>query len=218
MITPDVNYLDTVAHMPAGSLLRMDRVAWQDYEKLLDELGDGYAVRVSYDEGRLEITPPLPEHENYSDLIQDLTRTLTRSLKLKLETRGSATLKKAPLKGAEPDESFYIWNAEKIIGRRKLDLNIDPPPDIIVEIDVTNESFSKFSIYASLGVPEIWRYDESQVEFYHLEAGEYFEAEQSRVFPFLKAEVLSQFLELSKVEGQDAALEGFAGWVAKHKP
>ncbi|MEP7339783.1 MAG: Uma2 family endonuclease, partial [Acidobacteriota bacterium] len=88
-----------------------------------------------------------------------------------------------------------------------------PPPDIAVEIDITSESLARFPIYANLGVPEIWRYDEQQVSIYHLAASGYVEATTSRAFPFLTAEALDQFLERSQTEGQSPSLREFRQWI-----
>src|SRR5438876_11238353 len=81
-----------------------------------------------------------------------------------LEKCGSATWRRQRIqRGVDPDTCFYVANAERIAGKRKIDLESDPPPDIAVEMDITNESLGKFPIYAGLGVPEIWRYDGSRV-------------------------------------------------------
>ena len=106
-----------------------------------------------------------------------------------------------------------MQNAARIIGKRHLDLNTDPPPGIVVEIDLTNASQHKFPIYAALGVPEIWRDDGSQAYFYHLADEQYVEISHSQSFPFLTSAVLAQFIEQSKTEGQDAALDAARVWV-----
>jgi Uma2 family endonuclease len=216
--TETLNYLDAIAHLPEGATLVAHQVSWEDYERLLAALGNAPGLRVSYDEGRLEIMAPLAEHEAYADTIAYLTRVLTRELGWKLEARGRATLKRQPkLKGAEPDECFYVQNAPSIIGKR-LDLSVDPPPDIVVEIDLSNESLAKFPIYAALGVPEIWRYDGQVMEIFHLARDHYVTSPTSLAFPFLSGPVLAEFLEQSKRLGQDEALDAFRLWVQAHKP
>lgn len=85
----------------------------------------------------------------------------------------------------------------------------DPPPDIVVEIDITNESQTKFPIYLALGVPEIWRYDEKKVQFYELVRSAYHEIPQSRFLPGLRPEMLAGALEQSKTSGQTAAFRTF---------
>jgi len=213
------SYLDAIAHLPAGASLLLPGFSWEEYERLQEELGESSDLRIFYDEGRVEVMSILPEHEEYADLIQALIRELTRSLKLKLETRGSATLKRQMrARGAEPDGSCYIQNADRIIGKRRLDLNIDPPPDIVIEIDLTSESTGKFPIYAALGVPEIWRYDGQNVYFYSLEDMQYAESATSLTFPSLSADALAGFIDKSKTEGQDAAIEAFREWALEHKP
>jgi Uma2 family endonuclease len=174
---------------------------------------------VSYACGWLEIRDPLPEHEEFADVVLGITREITRELGVKLETRGSMTIRSAwQAKGVEPDTCFYVQNAARIIGKRSLDFDTDPPPDIVVEIDVTNASHSKFSIYAALGVPKIWRYDGSQAYFYHLAGEQYVEMSHSQAFPFLSSTVLGQFMEQSKTDGQDVTLDTAREWGRVNKP
>lgn len=212
------SYIEAIEHLPTGATLRIPHVSWEDYEQLLADLGDGYHVRVSYNCGRLEIMSPLPEHEEFADVVLGIVREIARELGVKLETRGSMTIRSAwQVSGAEPDTCFYVQNAGRIIGKRSLDFTTDPPPDIVVEIDITNASQSKFPIYAALGVPEIWRYDGSQASFYHLIGAQYVEASHSRAFSFLTSTVLAQFIEQSKTAGQDAALDATRAWVRVSK-
>lgn len=112
-------------------------------------------------------------------------------------------------KGAEPDTSFYVQNAARIIGKRQIDLESDPPPDVVVEIDVSNTSSSKFPIYAALGVPEIWLYDGRETRFYQLAGRTYQETPRGLAFPALTAVALAEFLAESKTPGQSAALAAF---------
>lgn len=212
------SYIEAIEHLPVGATLRIPNVSWEDYEQLLADLGDDYHVRVSYAYGWLEIMSPLPEHEEFADVVLGITREITRELGVKLETRGSMTIRNAwQAKGAEPDTCFYVQNAMRIIGKRSLDFTTDPPPDIVVEIDVTNASQHKFPIYAALGVSEIWRYDGSQAYFYSLSGEQYIETSHSRAFPFLPSAVLAQFIEQSKTAGQDAALDTVREWVRVNK-
>lgn len=212
------SYIEAIEHLPTGATLRIPHVSWEDYDQLLADLGDDYHVRVSYDCGCLEIMSPLPEHGQYAEVVQDIAREITRELGLKLEARGSMTIRSAwQSKGAEPDTCFYVQHAARIIGKRSLDFNTDPPPDIVVEIDLTNASQHKFPIYAALGIPEIWRYDGSQAYFYHLSGEQYIEASYSRAFPFLPSVILAQLIEQSKTAGQDAALDAARVWAHVNK-
>jgi Uma2 family endonuclease len=208
--------LNAAEHLPVGATLVVPQVPWDDYERLLANLAERPRLRVSYDCGRLEIVSPLSEHGEYESLIEDLVRAACQLFRLRLEKRANATWKKRSLsKGAEADASYYIANAQRIIGKRTIDLDTDPPPDIVVEIDVTNDSFHKFPIYAALAVPEVWRYDGQSCRFYRLAEGQYTEASVSRFLPALTGQMISEALELGKTEGQDEALRAFRRNVRK---
>lgn len=206
-------YLDAIEHLPEGAMLRLRDVSWDEYEELLAQMGNKAGYRVSYDEGRLEIMSPRSDHEKPKDFILRLAQVFSEETDTMLETLGSTTYRvRKKLKGAEPDTSFYVQNAARMIGWQTLDLEVDPPPDVVVEIDTTNESLSKFSIYAALGVPEIWLYDGNKMLFYQLANQHYTEIPSSLAFPLLAAEVLTEFLERSRTEGQTAALRAFRQW------
>ena len=166
---------------------------------------------------------PLRKHEKYKEFIGDLVKAAADELDINIESSGSATWKKEKdQKGTEPDISFHIANAERVIGKDELDLTVDPPPDLAVEIDVTNESLNKFPIYAALGVREIWRYIEKRksVVIYELREGAYVEIHSSLSLPLLTPEVLAQFIESSGAGGQKKALTAFRRWLktAVNKP
>jgi Uma2 family endonuclease len=204
------DYLDAIEHLPDGTTLVIPQSSWDEYERLLEDLRDRPHLRVSYDRGRLEIMSPLPEHEEYGRFIDDLVRAFAHKRKMKVQKYGAATWKRQQLdRGVEPDCCYYVANALRVIGKRTFDLEIDPPPDIVVEIDITNESLSKFPIYAALSVPEIWRYDGKSVYFYELVKDRYKELSESASFSGLTPAMLATALEESKKEGQDAALDSF---------
>jgi Uma2 family endonuclease len=218
MSTQTVNYLEIVEHLPEGAMLRLEHISWDEYEQLLDDLITHPGLRVSYDRGRVEIMSPTHEHERYKGLITGIGRMLSEELGLTVETAGGTTYKqKRLLKGAEPDESFYVQNASAIIGKQQIDLTRDPPPDIAVEIDITNESLGKFPIYAAFGVPEIWRYDGERAYIYYLADNNYVEVDASLSFPLITAQALTEFIEQSKSQGQTAALAAFRQWVRARK-
>jgi len=217
MSTEIVDYIDAIAHLPAGATLRLPSVSWEEYETLLSDLTDWPSMRVSYDDGKLEIMSPLPEHEEYKEFVYSLARIISQESNITLETRGSATFKQKRLaKGAEPDTCFYVQNAQRIIGQRTIDLEVDPPPDVVVEIDLTSESLSKFKIYAAFGVPEIWRYDGERAYIYQLVDQVYVEVRASLAFSSLTANALTEFIAQSKTQGQTAALAAFRQWWRSH--
>ncbi|MBA3247100.1 MAG: Uma2 family endonuclease [Pyrinomonadaceae bacterium] len=133
------DYLAAIAHLPTGAVLRVDDVTWDEYEQLLADLGEGYAVRIFYDRGRMEIMAPASTHEKPKSVLHTLVGVLRDELDIDVESLGSTTLKKElRAKGTEPDDCFYVQNAPLVIGKEEFDFQHDPPPDIVVEIDRTN--------------------------------------------------------------------------------
>ncbi len=217
MTTQTANYLEAIGHLPAGGTLILTDVSWEDYEQVLHDLGDGYAVRISYDQGRMEIMSPSHKHEHFKELISRLVHVTAERLNIMLESLGSTTYKQEWLsRGVEPDACFYIQNAARIIGRERIDLRIDPPPDVVVEVDVSHDSTSKLTIYAGMRVPELWRYDGTRAWIYSLVGDVFEEVPNSRALPIVSSELLTRFLEQSKTEGQSATLRSFRVWFAAY--
>jgi Uma2 family endonuclease len=214
------DYLDAIAHLPSGAVLSFDDVSWKEYEELLAELGEGYAVRIFYDNGRMEIMAPSPPHEGAKGIISSFVIALRDELDIDIESLGSTTYRSQwKAKGAEPDDCFYVQHAAAVIGRHEeFDIETDPPPDIVVEVERTSASLNKFVIYAALGVPEIWQERKKRVRFYLLSGGSYVESANSSAFPFLDSATLSEFLAKGLVEGSRKAARAFRAWVREHRP
>ena len=213
------NYLELVELMPEGSRLYREGVSWEEYEELLEDLMGVRSVRVSYDQGRMEIMSVSSEHEGYTGLFTHLIQVLTEELELEYTSRGSTTLKSQDVeKGAEADDCFYIGDLDRIRGKKRLNLDWDAPPDLAIEVDITNPTLDKFSIYAGLGVPEIWRYDGRQVEFHRLEEDYYVSIPTSDLFPFLTPAVVAEAIESGDNEDINAMRREFRKWVQANKP
>ncbi|MFN7714319.1 MAG: Uma2 family endonuclease [Pseudanabaenaceae cyanobacterium] len=187
-------------------------VDWQQFESILDDLGEKRRTRIAYLDGVLEIVMPLPEHEKIKVLISYFVQVLLDELAIDFEGYGSTTFKaKAKNAGLEPDECFYIQNNVAMRGIRKLDMAIDPPPDLAIEVDVTSKT--KFDVYRVLGVPELWLYDKA-LKIYVLQNDEYIESEFSPTFGEIPvSQIIPQFLELSLSEGRSAAMRAFRAWI-----
>jgi Uma2 family endonuclease len=210
MSTTTTNYLDIIERLPAGALLRLQNVSWDDYEFLLTQMQEYPGHRVTYEGGRLEIMSPNREHEIYKKFIDLMVRVLAQELSLDIEESGSTTLRRKKFdKGAEPDECYHIQNAARVADIIEVNLEKDPPPDLVVEIDTTNESLHKLGIYAALGVPEIWRYDGHNVHIYGLVGDGYEKIQNSLAFPMMSAADLTQSVKQRGAEGRKAALAAF---------
>jgi Uma2 family endonuclease len=201
--------LDATEHLPGGATLVLHQVSWEDYELLLAEFAERH-LRATYDAGTLEIMSPLSGHETYARFVDALVIEFCDASNLEVESLGSTTWKRRLLgRGAEGDSCYYIRNARKIIGKRKVDLEADPPPDIVVEIDTTSKSLKKLSIYAAFSVPEVWRYDGKSMQIYELKSGKYVKISHSRILPGLTGAILSEFLEMMKTEGNTRSRHAF---------
>ena len=174
-------------------------VCWETYERLLAEHLDRSSPRFTYNRGTLEIMSPSAEHEWYNQLVSDLVKLLARELRIDVLSLGCTTFKREEAeRGFEPDSCFYVAHARRLRGKTRIDLAVDPPPEIVVEVVVTHPSLSKFPICAAFGVPEIWSYDGRRLRIYRLSGSEYTEAPSSGILPELQANQLTDFLELGK--------------------
>lgn len=200
-----------------GQRLQVQEVSWPEFEAILNELGDKRASRVAYSDGVLEIRMPLPEHEVDKELIGDMVKILLEELDINSECFGSTTFKRQDVtKGIEPDQCFYIENYAVMIGKRRVDLTIDPPPDLAIEVDVTSKT--GLDAYQALGVPELWRLEGGQLQISLLENGQYQTKDFSPHFPRLSiVDGISQFLNSSQVEGLSQALKQFRQWVRESR-
>jgi len=201
---------EAIERLPEGATLILQQVGWDEYEQLLADLAERPDLRVSYDRGRLEVMTPLAEHEAYARFIDDVVRVIADERGLLLEKRGSTTWKRRAIAGGvEADACYYVESASRIIGKRTIDLDVDPPPDIVVEIDITNESTSKHPTYAALGVREIWQYNGVAASFLELADTEYRATSESVSFPGVTPAMLAAALAQSARDGQTAALQSF---------
>jgi Uma2 family endonuclease len=162
-------------------MLVVPELGWDEYQGLLVDLAECPHLRLSYDSGRLEIVSPLPKHEEYARFIEAMIVLYSDVLGVEIESYGQTTWRKRALrKGVEADGGYYARNARRVIGKPDIDLDVDSPPDIAVEIDTTNASQNKLPIYAALSVPEIWRYDGISAQIYELKEGVYTGVAESR--------------------------------------
>jgi len=190
-------------------LITLTGIKWLTFKAIMSDVGDGRSWRIAYAEGVLEIRMPLTEHEEPKGMIESFVEAFADALDIEVRKLGALTLEREDLARAiEPDSCFYIQN-ESVVRGKSINLLADPPPDLVVESDYTSSSLNKFSIYASLGVPEIWRYRNQCLVVYQLVEGNYEERENSLAFPFLPIAEIPGLIEQSKAIGQRAAVRLF---------
>lgn len=195
--------------VPLGQRLVVRDVNWEKLEAILEELGDHRTARIAYYRGILEIRMPSPEHEVDKELIGDMVKLLLEELEADCECFGSTAFKSQVMaSGIEPDQCFYINNHEVMRGRRRVDLSVDPPPDLAIEVDVTSKT--QLNAYEALGVAELWRFEHGRLQISVLEAGKYQPSQTSSIFPKLAiADLISEFMELSLTAGRSPTLRAF---------
>jgi Uma2 family endonuclease len=201
------------ANLPAPNRMVLEGIDWRTYRRLSRAFAERPGIRLTYDRGALEIMSPLFEHEVYADLLGRFVVALTEELGLPIQAARSTTLRRRrKRRGLEPDHSWWIAHARQMQGRMDLDLRHDPPPDLAIEVDVTHGSLDRMSIYAALGVPEVWRFADNQLTFHVLKGKNYAEG-ASPTFPGLKGTDLLPFLALRANTDENDVVRQFRAWV-----
>jgi Uma2 family endonuclease len=193
-------------------------VSWQTYNALLDDL-ESSAVRMTYDQGSLELMSPSQDHERFKTLIGRVIEMFTEELDIPLQSGGSTTWRKEDLdRGLEADECYYIQHEPQICDRDVIDLSVDPPPDLAVEVEISRSLLDKFAVYAALRVPEIWRYDGDSLRVFLLQSdGSYAESNQSLNLPQLAPQQVAHFLALRAEKRETEWARMFRRWVIELK-
>jgi Uma2 family endonuclease len=188
-----------------GSTVTIPNVNWQEFESMLQELGENRSARLSYSKGTLEVMVPLPEQERPKELISDIVKTLLRATDRGYEPFGSTTFKQEEIAGVEPDACFYIQNYQRMISRRRLQPD-DPPPDLAIECDVTSKT--TLEAYEAIKVPELWVYDSGKLTIYILKNENYVTSDTSPTFPNIALnQIIPAAIERSWQVGNLKALE-----------
>lgn len=211
-------YLPAILALPPGASLHIQEVSWEDYQRLLDALDERPRFKLTYNFGELHIITKTFRHESFANLFGYLILVLAEELDFEFISGGTTTFSNADtVTGAEGDDCFYFDHLAEVGEKDRLDLTVDPPPNLLVEVDVTNPSIKKLPTYATLRIPEIWHFDGTDVKFYQLGDSGYLEVTHSLKFPFLPADVLPPLLLIGKKEGTMKMMKAFRAWVKANK-
>jgi Uma2 family endonuclease len=191
----------------------LDGISWETYEHLLRDV-EGQNLRLTYDRGRLTIVSPTHRHDKLKKLIGRMIEALSDELGVEVSSFGSATWRRHDLlRGLEPDECYYVQNESRVRGKDDLDLSVDPPPDLAIEIDVTRHFTPRLPVYSSLGVPEVWQFQGKELRALALREGEYVPIDVSNAFPMLRPADLEQFLAMRHAVSERALIARFRAWL-----
>ncbi|MFI5458746.1 MAG: Uma2 family endonuclease [Isosphaerales bacterium] len=199
---------------PTEGRLVLHDVGWQDYEAMLQIVGERH-VRVTFDRGTMEVTMPSQRDEQAAQVLGLVVPMLAAELDVPFEPLGMTTWRKPDAeKGLEPDQCYYIQNEAVVRKREVLDLEVDPPPDLAIEVDITSSSLDRMGIYAELRVPEVWRYDGQTVTMFQLQADrQYGPCAESLSFPGLRPADVERFIELDPTMDKLRWLRELRDWV-----
>lgn len=189
-------------------------ISWELYEQLREN-EDNWHIRMAYDNGRLELMSPSPDHEGITKLIARMIEAFMEETGVSHRSLRSTTWKRRELgKGCEADECYYILNHDRVRKRRHVDLTVDPPPDLVVETEVSRRLVPKLHIYSALGVPEIWRWRKGRLAAYSLgKDGKYAERAFSLNLPKLRVEDLEHFIDFELAADELEWIRSFRVWV-----
>jgi Uma2 family endonuclease len=193
----------------------LDNITWQQYEEIGKALQDRAGLRITYDRGRLELMTTSPIHEIYKMRLGRMLETLCEEFNLPLEPRGNMTFKREDLaRGLEPDQCYWIAHEAQVRNKQEWDPKSDPPPDLVIEIEISRETQDRMSIYAALGVPEVWRLKgESLVACLLLPGDGYQQQDRSPTFPTVPLQELVRFLTPPPGVDYLTAIHQFRSWV-----
>lgn len=204
---------------PAEARVLLRGVSWDTYERLFAEHNESAGPRFTYDDGNLEILTLSLEHEQPNRTLASLVGLILVEWDIEFVEAGSSTFKRSDLaKGFEPDSCFFIRHAEQVRGKRRLELPGDPPPDLVIEIEVTEPLLPRLPIFAAVGVPEIWCCDDASLRVLLFDAGSYREAAASAAVPGLGAGTIAEFLRLSREMKSPAWARHVREWALANRP
>ncbi|MBE9035506.1 Uma2 family endonuclease [aff. Roholtiella sp. LEGE 12411] len=174
LVSPDKTQL------PPGAVVRLI-ASWQEYQHLCDQRGDGSIPRIKYRNGEVLLMSPLPVHGRDANLLADVVKVLLDHDGREYDAFTPLTMSLPQESGVEPDYCFYIDNWQAVSGKKRIDWQQDPPPDLVIEIDVT--SYSNLQDYLPYRVPEVWLFKNQQLLIHHLQGDDYQLQTNSCYFP-----------------------------------
>jgi Uma2 family endonuclease len=197
-----------------GSII-IQGASWELYEMLLKETEQQH-LRLVFDEGTLEIMSPRYDHEDVKKLLARMIEIMAEETDADIKSFGGATYRREDRrKGLEPDESYYFKSEPKIRGKRRLDLLRDPPPDLAVEVDITSYTVDKLRVYAGLGIPEIWNWENGKMQFLLLRRGKYEARARSASFPFVTVSDVQRVIDQLENGREKLIIREWRQWVRK---
>lgn len=191
---------------------------WDTYVTFSDRLGK-FGARCDYDGVNLELMTLSPEHEQARNLLASLLSLLTQGMNIDIHDAGSMICRRQDLgQGFEPDVCYWIAHKAQVSGRKKIDLTRDPPPDLVLEIEISRSYLDRMAIAARLGILEVWCWDGKTLRFLLLRpSGKYSKTQRSRALPFLTVSELQPFLHPDVFQNKMTWMQMVMEWMREKK-
>jgi Uma2 family endonuclease len=196
----------------------LENIRWETYERLLRDT-EAQKLRLTYDQGRLTIVSPTHKHDKVKTLIGQMIELTALEFRIPVAYFGSATWRREDVwKGLEADECYYIANEAIVRGKEEIDLALDPPPDLAVEVEITHQDIDRFNLYAAIGVRELWHFRNEHLRGFQLEGGAYVPIEKSIGLPMIRPTELERFLRMRETTDVTSIMVAFQEWLQSHRP
>jgi Uma2 family endonuclease len=194
----------TEIDVPAGTVLQVP-ATWQDYQAIAHQRSDGSVPRVKYRNGQMLLMSPLPEHGKDASFIADLAKVLLDSQGIDYDSFTPITMTLPESSGIEPDYCFYIESLAPVRGKKRIDWQVDPPPDLVLEVDVTH--YSDINDYLPFRVPEVWMFKRNLLNVYQLKQNTYHLGQTSHYFPDLQlSSVVAEYRQTAYEKSSSEAI------------
>jgi Uma2 family endonuclease len=201
--------MSTLLKEESETRIVLENVSWEVFVALADERR-GSVPRMTYDEGVLEMMRPKRKHENISCLLGRMIEAYSEIKGIEILSVASVTVKRSDLKKAyEADESYYVTNIDNVLSKEELDFDVDPPPDLVIEVELTSSAIDKLELFAAMRVREVWRHDGTSVRFYRLSNGRYEFILESKELPGLSSDLIHRFLDQRLQAGETTWIRAF---------
>ena len=205
---------DTI-QLPPGAVVRLP-ASWQEYRHLCQQRGDSAIPRIKYLAGEVWLMSPLPKHGREASLIADIVKVLCDRTGQEYDSFTPITMQLPEVSGIEPDSCFYIERWRAISGKDRIDWATDPPPDLVLEVDVT--SYTDVNHYLPYRMPEVWLLRHPGLRMYQLQGDEYVATDRSRYFPSLNVtEMVARALQVAQKRNTSTAIRDLKQRVARGK-
>jgi Uma2 family endonuclease len=173
-------------------------------------------LRLTYDRGTLELMTPLSIHERYKMLLGRMIDVMTMGWGVRVVALGSTFRREDARRGLGPDQCYYLANVGGVADWSRVDLDVDPPPDLAVEIDVTSDSSHRMDVYAGLKIPEVWRFDGERLQVLRLDGESYQAVGASLSLPLAPIGEIPRFLHRHMLGNDTVWTLDFRSWLREN--